>query len=104
MNRYLRSLVDAASDWAGMQSKDYPGYDKMIDALSRETIDTQVKSGAAWIGTPDDIAKQIEGYIERVGGFESASLQVNFNTVPYDEALRSARLFSEKVLPKFAAA
>ena len=102
LNRYLRSLVDAASEWAGMQSKDYPGYDKIIDILSRETIDSQVKSGAAWIGTPDDIAQQIETYIEAVGGFESASLQVNFNTIPYDEAERSARLFAAKVMPRFA--
>ncbi len=101
LNRYLRSLVDAASDWAGMQSKDYPGYDKIIDVLSRETIDTQVKSGAAWIGTPDEIAAQIADYAERVGGFESASLQVNFNTIPYEEAARSARLFGEKVMPRF---
>lgn len=103
LNRYLRSLVDAASDWAGMQSKDYPGYDKIIDILSCETIESQVKSGAAWIGTPDDIAKQIETYIEAVGGFESASLQVNFNTIPYVEAEKSARLFAEKVMPRFAA-
>jgi alkanesulfonate monooxygenase SsuD/methylene tetrahydromethanopterin reductase-like flavin-dependent oxidoreductase (luciferase family) len=102
LNRYLRSLVDAASEWAGMQSKDYPGYDKIIDILSRETIDTQVKSGAAWIGTPDDISKQIEEYFERVGGFESASAQLNFNTVPYEHADRSARLFAEKVMPRFA--
>lgn len=101
LNTYLRSLVEAASDWAGMQSKDYPGYDKIIDILSRETIETQVKSGAAWIGTPDDIAKQIETYVERVGGFESASLQVNFNMVPYEEASRSARLFATKVMPRF---
>jgi alkanesulfonate monooxygenase SsuD/methylene tetrahydromethanopterin reductase-like flavin-dependent oxidoreductase (luciferase family) len=101
LNRYLRSLVDAASDWAGMQSKDYPGYDKIIDILSRETIETQVKSGAAWIGTPDDIAKQIADYSERIGGFESASLQVNFNTVPYEDAARSARLFAAKVMPPF---
>jgi alkanesulfonate monooxygenase SsuD/methylene tetrahydromethanopterin reductase-like flavin-dependent oxidoreductase (luciferase family) len=85
-----------------MQSKDYPGYDKLIDALSRETIDSQVKSGAAWIGTPDDIAKQVEDYAVRVGSFESASLQVNFNTVGYDDAARSARLFGEKVMPRFA--
>ncbi|HEX3970873.1 MAG TPA: LLM class flavin-dependent oxidoreductase [Stellaceae bacterium] len=102
LNRYLRSLVDAASEWAGMQSKDYPGYDKIIDILSRETIDTQVKSGAAWIGTPDDISKQIEDYFDRVGGFESASVQLNFNTVPYADAERSARLFAEKVMPRFA--
>ena len=104
LHGYLHSLVDAASDWAGMQSKDYPGYDKMIDALSRETIDSQVNSGSAWIGTPDDIARQIEAFIERVGGFESASLQVNFNTLPYAEAERSARLFAARVMPRFAAA
>jgi len=69
--------------------------------LSRETIDSQVKSGAAWIGTPDDIAKQIDDYVDRVGGFESASLQVNFNTLAYDEAARSARLFTTKVMPRF---
>jgi len=101
LNRYLRSLVNAASDWAGMQSKDYPGYDKIIDSLSRETIETQVKAGAAWVGTPDDIAKQIDEYVERVGGFESASLQVNFSTIGYDDAARSARLFGEKVMPRF---
>lgn len=84
-----------------MQSKDYPGYDKIIESLSRETIETQVKSGAAWIGTPDDIAKQIDEYLEKVGGFESASLQVNFNTVPYEDAVRSARLFATKVMPRF---
>jgi len=104
LNGYLHSLVDAASDWAGMQSKDYPGYDRMIEALGRETIESQVKSGSAWIGTPDDIARQIEEFIERVGGFESASLQLNFNTLPYDEAVRSARLFAARVMPRFAAA
>src|SRR5687767_13099584 len=31
LNRYLKSLVDAASDWtSGLSSKDYPGYDKII--------------------------------------------------------------------------
>ena len=39
-----------------VNSKDYAGYDKMIEMLSKETIETQVESGAAWIGTPDDIA------------------------------------------------
>ena len=60
-----------------------------------------MKSGAAWIGTPDDIAKQIDDYLERVGGFENASLQVNFNTLDYEEAARSARLFATKVMPRY---
>ncbi len=101
MHRYLHSIVEAASDWTTVKSKDYAGYDQMIEMLSKETIESQVESGAAWIGTPDDIAQQIARYVEGMGGFESASLQVNFNTIGYEDAERSVRLFSEKVMPRF---
>jgi alkanesulfonate monooxygenase SsuD/methylene tetrahydromethanopterin reductase-like flavin-dependent oxidoreductase (luciferase family) len=102
MNRYLKSIVDAASDWSGMTSTDYPGYEKIIDMLSRETIETQVESGAAWIGTPDEVAAQIARYVDGVEGYDSASLQVNFNTLSLADAERSVRLFSEKVMPRFS--
>jgi len=102
LNRYLRSLVDAASDWTqGMSSADYPGYDKIIEGLSRETFETQTASGSAWVGTPADIVGQAHDYHRKVGGFESASLQVNFNTVAFADASASVRLFSEQVIPKF---
>jgi alkanesulfonate monooxygenase SsuD/methylene tetrahydromethanopterin reductase-like flavin-dependent oxidoreductase (luciferase family) len=42
---------------------------------------TVLRAGAAWIGSPDDIAEQIVEYDRKVGGFEIASLQVNFNTL-----------------------
>jgi alkanesulfonate monooxygenase SsuD/methylene tetrahydromethanopterin reductase-like flavin-dependent oxidoreductase (luciferase family) len=74
----------------------------MVEMLSKETIESQVASGAAFIGTPDDISEQIAQYIAGMGGFESASLQVNFNTVSYEHAAHSVRLFSEKVIPRFA--
>jgi alkanesulfonate monooxygenase SsuD/methylene tetrahydromethanopterin reductase-like flavin-dependent oxidoreductase (luciferase family) len=102
MNRYLRSIVAAASDWSTQTSKDYAGYDKMVTELSKETIDSQVASGAAWVGTPAEIADQIARYNDAIGGIESASLQVNFNTISYEDAERSVRLFSEKVLPRFS--
>jgi hypothetical protein len=38
------------------------------------------------------------------GGFEHASLQVNFNAMPYADALASMRLFAGEVMPRFAAA
>ncbi len=100
MNRYLRSIVEAASDWSTIKSKDYAGYDKMVEMLSKETIETQVESGAAFVGNPDDIYDQISRYVAGMGGFESASLQVNFNTIGYEDAERSMRLFSEKVMPR----
>lgn len=101
INRYLRSLVAAASDWTtGAQSADYPGYDKVIEALSRENFDTQIAKCAAWVGTPERILDTISTYRRQVGDFEIASLQVNFNDVPLAAAMDSMRLFGEKVLPR----
>ena len=103
MNRYLKSLVDAASDWtSGAVSEDYKGYDKIIDMLDKETCESQVEKGAAWIGTPDELVRQIEAYDELIGGFEDASLQVNFNTISMADAERSVRLFGEAVMPNLA--
>jgi len=103
LNRYLKRFVDAASDWTGgVSSADYPNYDKLIDGLSRETFETQVAKGAAWIGTPETIARQIRDYQEMVGGFEIASLQVNFDVISLADAERSIRLFSRKLMPAFA--
>jgi alkanesulfonate monooxygenase SsuD/methylene tetrahydromethanopterin reductase-like flavin-dependent oxidoreductase (luciferase family) len=101
LNRYLRSLVAAASDWlAGEASADYPGYDKIIAALSRETFATQVEKCAAWIGTPQRILDTVETYRRQIGDFEIASLQVNFNNVRLADAQASMRLFGEAVLPR----
>jgi alkanesulfonate monooxygenase SsuD/methylene tetrahydromethanopterin reductase-like flavin-dependent oxidoreductase (luciferase family) len=102
LNRYLASLVDAASDWtSGASSADYRGYDKMIAGLRAETFESQVAKHAAWVGTPADIVEQIAAYQKLVGGFEIASLQVNFNTISYEDADASVRLFGRQVLPRF---
>jgi alkanesulfonate monooxygenase SsuD/methylene tetrahydromethanopterin reductase-like flavin-dependent oxidoreductase (luciferase family) len=102
LNGYLRSLVDAASDWlSGMRSADYPNYDKLIAGLKAETFESQVAKNAAWVGTPESICDQIADFTRVVGPFESASLQVNFNLVPLDAAQRSTRLFGERVMPRF---
>lgn len=99
---YLRSLVDAASDWLdGRTSQDYPGYDKVIAKLRESRAADQITSGAAWIGSPTEIVDQIRGCEEAFGDYEHASLQVNFNMVPLDAALASMRLFAEKVMPHF---
>ncbi len=103
LNRYLKSLVDAASDWVGGTRSDaYKGYDKMIAALDRETFESQVEKGAAWVGTPEALIEQIRDYDRQVGGFDDASLQVNFNDMAYEDAERSVKLFGEKVIPAFA--
>lgn len=103
LNRYLKSLVNAASHWiSGTHSKDYAGYDRVIAQLDGETFESQVASGSAWIGTPTEIIEQIEAYLRGNGDFEIASMQVNFNTIGYDDAATSMRLFGSKVIPHFA--
>ena len=102
IDRYLASLVDAASDWLGSASSaDYPGYDQMIAGLAKETFESQVEKGAAWVGTPAQICDQITDYQKLVGDFEIASLQVNFHDMPLDLAQNSVRLFAAEVMPKF---
>jgi len=103
IDAYLRSLVDAASDWLdGRVSQDYPGYDKVIAGLRASNAADQMTTGAAWVGTPDEIAATVVRMNEDFGGFEHASLQVNFNLMPFDLALGSMRLFAREVMPRFA--
>ncbi len=101
LDRYLQSLVAAASEWiSGKSSADYPGYDKVIAGLSRENFDTQVAKCAAWVGTPERIRDTIATYQRQVGGFEIASLQVNFNNMSLSDSEASMRLFGAQVLPR----
>jgi alkanesulfonate monooxygenase SsuD/methylene tetrahydromethanopterin reductase-like flavin-dependent oxidoreductase (luciferase family) len=101
IDAYLHSLVDAAADWLdGRTSQDYPGYDRIIAGLRRSNAAEQIESGAAWIGSPDEIAATIARVRDEYGDFEHASLQVNFNLLPFAEARASMRLFAERVMPR----
>ncbi len=101
LDRYLKSLVDAASWWtSGASTRDYPGYDQLVTGLSQEDFHSMVAKGAAWVGTPDQLVSQIHDYAAGVGGFEIASLQVNFNTISLVDAENSMRLFSAEVMPR----
>ncbi len=105
LNRYIRSLVDAAGDWTeGASSADYPGYDKIIAKLKADSFESQVAEGSAWVGTPKEVIEQIHAFTARSGPFEIASLQVNFNDMPLEAAAPSMRLFSRAVAPAFDSA
>ncbi len=102
INNYLTSLVDAASDWlGGASSADYAGYEQMIAGLAKDSFESQVEKGAAWVGTPEQICDQISDYQKLVGDFEIASLQVNFHDMPLELAQISISLFASDVMPKF---
>jgi len=103
VDNYLHSLADAASDWLdGRTSQDYPGYERIISGLRASNAAEQIASGSAWIGTPDEIAATVARVEREFGGFDEASLQVNFNVMPQDLARQSVRLFAEEVMPRFS--
>jgi len=105
LTAYLASLVDAASEWLdGMSSADYPGYDKVLQKVRDSTMESLIENGAAWIGSPSEIREAIARLQSEFGGFEHASLQLNFNTLSYDVVAPSLQLFCDTVLPEFSAA
>jgi alkanesulfonate monooxygenase SsuD/methylene tetrahydromethanopterin reductase-like flavin-dependent oxidoreductase (luciferase family) len=101
INGYMQRLVAAASEWDVMESKDYQHYPQMIARLKEQNFDTLLASGAVWVGSPASIRCRIAEFAEQVGGFESASLQVMYGTMPEAAADRSIRLFAEQVMPTF---
>src|SRR4029453_14857431 len=71
---YFRALNEAVGDWArGTTSKDYRDYDKSMRRLRSFTLDGQIASGGAWVGTPEEIRAIIARVVESIGRFEHAS-------------------------------
>jgi alkanesulfonate monooxygenase SsuD/methylene tetrahydromethanopterin reductase-like flavin-dependent oxidoreductase (luciferase family) len=102
-NTHLRGLADSASDWlSGASTKDYPGYDKLMQHVTTDTVEAQVAKGSGWLGTPADILDMLHTYNKNVGGIDSASLHFAPGSMPVEAAERSIRLFSREVLPKAA--
>jgi alkanesulfonate monooxygenase SsuD/methylene tetrahydromethanopterin reductase-like flavin-dependent oxidoreductase (luciferase family) len=97
---YFEALMESAGEWTqGASSKDYKGYDESIGRMKSFTLESQIESGGAWVGTPDEIKTIVTGFAEAIGGFEHASLQINFGTLDFAEAQKSMRLFAREVMP-----
>jgi alkanesulfonate monooxygenase SsuD/methylene tetrahydromethanopterin reductase-like flavin-dependent oxidoreductase (luciferase family) len=99
---YFRALNEAVGDWERGSSKDYRDYDKSMRRLRSFTLDGQITSGGAWVGTPDEVKAIIHRVIDSMGPFEHASLQINFGNIDAREAQKSMRLFAREVMPEFA--
>ncbi|HXF33959.1 MAG TPA: hypothetical protein VN603_05250, partial [Candidatus Acidoferrales bacterium] len=78
-------------------------YDKKLERMKQQTMETLIENGGALIGTPEEIVRTLRRLDDEIG-FEHASLQVNFHTLPMEEAMRSMQLFAEKVMPHFVKA
>lgn len=99
---YFKALFESAGEWTqGTASKDYKGYGDSIGRMKNFTLENQIEARGALVGTPDEIKDIVRSFNERVGGFEQASLQINFGTLPLAEAQKSMRLFAHEVMPAF---
>ena len=101
VKRYIEVFSEAVSSWVGHQASQYAGYDKIVDAIGRTTIESMLRDRQALIGTPDDVVEQLRYHIEVFGEFEP-SLQINFGGTGEAEALRTLEILAREVMPMFA--
>lgn len=100
---HFASIVDAMAEYeTAPPSAAYKGYDVMREKIAAQTLETQLESSAAFVGTPDDIIEQLHGLDRAIGGCDHASMQVNFHDMSHEDAAASIQLFGEKVAPAFA--
>jgi natural product biosynthesis luciferase-like monooxygenase protein len=100
MRTYLDTFSEAVSSWAGLQSGQYPGYEKLVAAISAQTPEGNLDKGYAFVGTPDEVVEQVE-HMRGLFGEHEPSLQVTFGGISDAEALRTIELFARQIMPAF---
>jgi alkanesulfonate monooxygenase SsuD/methylene tetrahydromethanopterin reductase-like flavin-dependent oxidoreductase (luciferase family) len=60
MRTYLDVFREAVSSWSGMQSGQYPGYEKLVEAIAAQTPEGNLEKGYAFVGTPADVIEQVK--------------------------------------------
>jgi alkanesulfonate monooxygenase SsuD/methylene tetrahydromethanopterin reductase-like flavin-dependent oxidoreductase (luciferase family) len=102
-NGHLRGVATGAAGWLqGASTKDYPGYDRMIAAISKETFEDQIAKGVGLVGTPKEVIEMVRAYNTDVGGLDAASLHVVPSTMPVEAAERAMRHFAAECMPALA--
>ena len=99
---HFSSIADAMSEYGGGSPSDaYKNYDKMREKIAAQTLESQIESMAAFVGTPDDIEEQLRAFNDATGGCDEVSMQVLYDNMAYEDAERSVKLFGEEVIPRF---
>ena len=100
--RYLETFADAVQSWKGRNEADYPGYDKMVASILATTPDKIIAQGGAFVGSPDDVVRQVESCMKSFHGPIEPSMQINFGGSKDAEAFRTIELLAAKVFPRFS--
>jgi len=61
------------------------------------TLDGQIETGGAWVGTLAEVKAIIARVVKSIGKLERASLRINFGTIDVGEAQKSMRLFATRL-------
>lgn len=99
---YFGRLADATKEWSEVTSTAYPNHPQMMKETRAISVDQLIEGNGLWVGSPAEITDKVAAYSDAVGGFDEASLQVNFHVLGVEQAEASIRLFAEQVMPKFA--
>jgi alkanesulfonate monooxygenase SsuD/methylene tetrahydromethanopterin reductase-like flavin-dependent oxidoreductase (luciferase family) len=99
--RYLETFADAVVSWKGRNEAEYPGYDKMVASILATTPEKIIAQGGAFVGSPDDVAIQVEQCMKAFDGPIEPSMQINFGGSSDAEAFRTVELLATKVFPRF---
>ncbi|MGW4781906.1 LLM class flavin-dependent oxidoreductase [Streptomyces filamentosus] len=95
-------MVEAVSAWAHTRSGDYDGYQRIVAKVNSANFDKQVDEGKALVGSPEQVRAQVRQIREWYGDC-TVSLQVISGNMPYEESVRTMRLFAQEVMPEFTA-
>jgi alkanesulfonate monooxygenase SsuD/methylene tetrahydromethanopterin reductase-like flavin-dependent oxidoreductase (luciferase family) len=99
--RYLETFADAVASWKGRNEAEYPGYDKMVASIHATTPEKIIAQGGAFVGSPDEVAGQVQQCRASFDGPIEPSMQINFGGSSDEEAFRTVELLASKVMPRF---
>ena len=100
VERYIEVFAEAVRSWAGQESSQYAGYEKLVEAITALTAGKMIESHTALVGTPEEVIEQVEFNRELIGEHEP-SMQINFGGINEPEAFRTVELFAARVMPRF---
>lgn len=86
------------------KAKGYEAYGSAVDLLNAIGLDTMTEaylSAQAW-GTPDEVIDKLRDRRQHIGDYD-LNLCFRYAGLPFDDAVRSMRLFAEKVMPALRA-
>jgi alkanesulfonate monooxygenase SsuD/methylene tetrahydromethanopterin reductase-like flavin-dependent oxidoreductase (luciferase family) len=88
--------MPVAANVAAMRAAETPNTRNARSA----SIDDLREQGILMCGTPDNVAKQIKRFYERVGGFDHLLMMDHAGFMPHERTVKAMTLFAREVYPQ----